>query len=161
MNCLDLLTQQHREVDSLFDQINAAATEGERYSLFEEVAEELAMHTKIEEQLFYPAVKFDDTMDILKDSVKEHLEAKRILVELMDSEPEDNTFDTKFQDLVNGIKHHVNEEENELFPKVREHFDDGQLDDLGKRMSDLMDELSKKEDIAESVQEETGAPPPI
>jgi hemerythrin superfamily protein len=157
MNCLDLLTQQHRVVDSLFDQIKAAATEGMRYSLFEQVAEALAMHAKIEEQIFYPAVKFDDTMDLLKDSVQEHLEAKRLLVDLMEAETDD-TFDTKFQDLVNGIKHHVNEEETELFPKVRQHLDDGQLDEIGNQLQALMDKLSKEEDIAENVQEETGAP---
>lgn len=160
MNCLDLLTQQHREVDSLFDQINAAATEGERYSLFEDVAEALAIHTKIEESIFYPAVKFDDTMDLLKDSVNEHLEAKRILVDLMESE-DATTFDTKFQDLVNGIKHHVNEEENELFPKVREHMNPQELDDLGNRMQSMVDEMSREEDVVGKVQEETGAPPQI
>jgi hemerythrin superfamily protein len=160
MDCIDLLTQQHREVNELFERIKVAS-ETEKYTLFEQVAEALTIHTELEEQLFYPAVKFNDTQDLLKSSFEEHQEAKDLMEEILDSEPEDHIFDAKFNDLVTAIQHHVFEEESDLFPLVLQHLDGTQRNELGARMQEMTEKLQSEEEPVDRLYDETDRPAPL
>jgi len=96
---------------------------------------ELTIHTIIEEEIFYPACKeVGVKMDDLNEAYVEHDGAKMLIAELEAGSPEDDFFDAKVKVLSEEIKHHVKEEEGELFPKVTKKIDKRGLEALGKAM---------------------------
>lgn len=118
IDAIDLLTQQHREVEELFEKLESAR--GSRpQRTFQQLAAALAAHTQLEETIFYPAVFGDDNEELLRESVEEHLVAKRLIADLMDMEPGDPQFAGKLAVLKEVVMHHVEKEEDELFPQVR------------------------------------------
>jgi len=141
MNAIDLLESQHREVEKLFSKIEKSKSDAVKGRLFEEIADKLAVHASIEEHHFYPAVKAKRTEDILLESLEEHLGIKRVLSDLLDTEPNDETFDAKIKVLTEQVSHHVKEEETELFPKVRKLLSSEQLEAIGQEMSAEQAEL--------------------
>ena len=141
MNAIELLESQHHEVDELFEQISETEDDEEVEQLFVQLADKLAIHAKIEEVHFYPAVKAASTEDILKESLEEHLAAKRTIADLLDMDPSDEMFDAKVKVLQEMIEHHVEEEESELFPKVRKLLSADQLTALAQEMTATMTEL--------------------
>jgi len=157
MNAIDLLKSQHHEVSKLFSQIEKAPTE-EKTELFEEIADKLAVHAAIEEHHFYPAVKAKRTEDILLESLEEHLGIKRVIADLLEVDAEDETFDAKVKVLKEQVEHHVEEEESDLFPKVKKLFDKEQLEAIGQEMSAEQAELEEKGDPRQAVPAETGHP---
>src|SRR5688572_10380653 len=116
MNAIEMLEAQHREVDELFQQLDETEDDEECEQLFVQLADKLAMHAKIEETHFYPAVKAARTEDILLESLEEHLAIKRCLADLVDMDVDDETFEAKLKVLQEQVEHHVEEEETELFP---------------------------------------------
>lgn len=153
-DAVDLLEGQHRDVESLFQQVRDAEPD-EIDDLFTELADQLAAHTKIEEEIFYPKVCDEDTSEILHESVDEHLAAKRVLAELLEMEYSDEQFMSKLDELEQLVNHHVQEEETELFPQVRE--GDVDLEALGQRMEKRFADLIAAEPSAE-VPNEIDAP---
>ncbi|MFP2907671.1 hemerythrin domain-containing protein [Pyxidicoccus sp. 3LFB2] len=147
MNALDLLKQQHDEVKKLFKQYEklSDSAEEKKQELFEAIADRLSAHATIEEQFFYPAAKAEDTEDLLREASEEHLSAKRIMADLLDLEPSDEEFDAKMQVLQEQIEHHVEEEETDLFKKVRKLLSKEQLEDLGVQMQQEFEELMESE----------------
>jgi hemerythrin superfamily protein len=119
VNALDLLKQQHRQVEQLFKQMKSARTVAQKRRILRELGTALTAHTRIEEQLFYPAVFGEETEEILRESVEEHLVAKRVLADLMKMQPSDEQFMGKASVLEEAVRHHVQEEENELFKRVQ------------------------------------------
>jgi hemerythrin superfamily protein len=162
MNAIDLLTQQHREVERLFGEVQQ--NDGvDRSEKLDEIADALTIHTAIEERIFYPGVKRPQTEDLLKRSVEEHLEVKRILASMLDrdAEDDDSIFNGPLQNLIKDVKDHVEEEEQQLFPAVRTFLGTDELDALGDQMTKMTQELAGEEDVSEHIYEETGAPAQI
>jgi hemerythrin superfamily protein len=159
VNALDLLKQQHDEVKALFKQFQKADGDGKE-ELFDEIADALAMHAAIEEQHFYPATKDDRTEELLQEAVEEHLSVKRIIADMLEMEPSDPQFDAKCKVLEEQVEHHVEEEERELFPKVRKGHSKQELEDLGALMEQTAEEMKDGEPRFE-VPAETGAAAPI
>ncbi|MFP2928425.1 hemerythrin domain-containing protein [Pyxidicoccus sp. 3LG] len=147
MNALDLLKQQHDEVKKLFKQYEKLADHADekRQELFEMIADRLSAHTAIEEQYFYPAAKAEDTEDLLREAAEEHLSAKRLIADLLELDADDEEFDAKMQVLQEQIDHHVEEEESDLFKKVRKLLSKEQLEDLGVQMQQEFEELMEGE----------------
>jgi hemerythrin superfamily protein len=143
LNALDLLQQQHDEVEALIERLQNETFEGhEKMLVFFELADKLAAHAAIEEQLFYPTVKARETEDILIESTFEHLAIKRVLADLMLTELEDPRFDAQIKVLGEEVQHHAREEEEgELFPKVRRLLSADELDGLGGEMLALFEQL--------------------
>lgn len=143
MNAIDMLKHQHREVEALFKQMHKATAEEPRRKLFERIADALAVHAAIEERHFYPAVKEQTTEEILLESVEEHLAVKRVIADMLQIDPGDETFAAKCKVLEDEVSHHVEEEEETLFPRVERMFDDEALESLGDAMEatqvDLLD----------------------
>lgn len=135
MNAIDLLESQHREVEKLLSRIESAKEPSEKQRLFETIADQLAVHAAIEEHQFYPAVKAKRTEDILLEALEEHVSVKRVLTDLMKTSAGDETFDAKIKVLKEQLEHHVEEEEDDLFPKVKKLLDSEQLEALGQEMS--------------------------
>ena len=161
MNAIDLLLSQHREVDELFSKIESAKSEDKKAELFDEIADKLAIHAAIEEHHFYPAVKAARTEDILLESLEEHLGIKRVLADLLDISVDDETFEAKVSVLKEQVEHHVEEEESELFPKVKKLFDKDELEAIGQAMSAEQAELEEQGAARENVRAETDAPASI
>jgi hemerythrin superfamily protein len=162
LNALDLLSAQHRNVEKLFGQIEQARG-SRKQTLFEQLADELAVHATIEEKIFYPNVKRGSTEELLQESVEEHLEVKRALADMMAMDPEDDEFDAKLSVLQEQVTHHAKEEEEgKLFPIVRKELDSDLLAALAGEMIRLMVELDEEGAPPRThIPEETAAAAPI
>lgn len=156
MNAIDLLARQHREVKALFARYEKASSLDAKRRLFEQIADDLAVHAAIEEKHFYPATKSARTDDLLQEAVEEHLQAKRLIADLLEMEVDDSQFDAKMGVLKEEIEHHVEEEESELFPQVKKLLADDELEDLGIVMEDLADEIKEDGAPRAHVPAETG-----
>jgi hemerythrin superfamily protein len=161
MNAIDLLTGQHEEVEKLFKRFEklSDSADGERREIFLMIADRLSAHAAIEEQYFYPASKAARTEEQLREAVEEHLAVKRIIADLLDMEPDDENFDAKMKVLQESVEHHVEEEESELFPKVKKLLSEDQLLALGVQMMTEFEELMESEPRNEvPAQTDTAAP---
>jgi hemerythrin superfamily protein len=161
MNAIDLLIEQHLEVDKLFKRYVKLGDDanGERRELFIMIADRLSAHGTIEEQFFYPAVKAARTEEKLLEAVEEHLLVKRIIADLLEMEPDDENFDAKMKVLQENVEHHVNEEETDLFPMVKKILSEDQLFALGVQMMSEFEELMETEPRNElPMQTDTAAP---
>ena len=141
VNAVDMLESQHREVEELFAKLDKSDRAERKQKLFMEIADKLAVHASIEEQVFYPAVKARRTEDILLESLEEHLGIKRVLADLIDIDATDETFDAKAKVLKEQVEHHVGEEEDDLFPKVKKIFDQETLIAIAQEMTSLQETL--------------------
>lgn len=145
MDAIELLKSQHREVEKIFEMIEKAKGGSEKAALFRDVANALAGHAKIEEEIFYPGVMKTDTQDLLREAVEEHLSVKRVISDLLATSADDESFDAKVKVLKEQVQHHVDEEEGELFPKVKKQFSSDELGDMGSAMEALFAELEDGE----------------
>ena len=160
MDAIELLETQHKEVEKLFKQIEKAGEDGKQ-DLFEQLADDLAVHAAIEEKHFYPATKGARTEELLHEAVEEHLSVKRLVADLMEMSPNDAQFDAKLKVLQEQVEHHVEEERKELFPKVRKMLKKDELEDLGVVMEDMVEELKASGSPRASVPAETGEAAPL
>lgn len=161
MNAIRMLKQQHREVAKLFKQLDGSRSDETRQSTFEEIADALAVHAAIEERHFYPAVKRQQTEDILLESVEEHLQIKRAIADLLEMDAGDDDFEAKAKVLQEDVEHHVEEEETSLFPKVEKLFDEEALVALGEEMEATQEELKREGNPRDAIPGETDAAAPI
>lgn len=161
MNAIKMLKQQHREVEKLFKQFEAAKSAKQRREVFNEIADALAIHATIEERHFYPSVKQKQTEDLLLESVEEHLEIKRVIADLLEMEAGDDSFDAKVTVLQEDVQHHVEEEEGELFPKVEKLFAAEDLEAIGEAMAETADELKREGNPRDAIPGETDAAAPL
>jgi hypothetical protein len=140
-----LLKADHRMVESLFGQFEAAKGDGKKKALAEQICLELTVHTKVEEDIFYPACAGAVEEDLLKEAYVEHDGAKVLIAEIEVGGPDDEFYDAKVKVLSEMIQHHVEEEEKRvegMFAQARKAGLD--LDDLGERMA-----AEKKQLVAE------------
>lgn len=161
MSAIDLLKSQHREVEKLFEQFESAKGDDQKERLFVTIADKLAIHATIEEKIFYPEVRARRTEDILLESLEEHVQIKRVLSDLLDMECSDERFDSTMKVLKEQVEHHVEEEENDLMPKVSKLFDKDTLEMLAQNMKSLEEELEEKGDPRKAVPGETEEAPPL
>ena len=143
-----LIKRDHKKVEGLFDKFNNAKTPDAKKKVCEQVIQELEVHTKLEEEIFYPAVrKHIGEEDMLEEAKQEHQEAKQIIAELKKGGMDDEEFESKFAELVEGVQHHVQEEEGEMLPKVEQSEMDLQEygDEMTQRKSELMKQNSKSQ----------------
>lgn len=142
-DAIDLLVSQHNEVKGLFkqfDDLGERATTSKK-KLANEICEQLIMHTAIEEEIFYPALReaSKEMKDMIDEAVVEHASAKDLIAQVQEMEPGEDLYDAKVTVLGEYIEHHVDEEEEEMFPKVRKLGLD--LEALGAEMAARRDEL--------------------
>lgn len=161
MNAIVMLELQHREVEDLFEEMASAESPDERFTVFTQLADALAIHAAIEEKHFYPAVNKRPTMDILLDSVEEHLEIKRLIADLLTTDPRDENFDAKLVVLQGDVEHHVREEENELFPRVKRLFDERTLNAVGASMAETQLEMRRAGNPRDAIAGQTDIAAPL
>jgi hemerythrin superfamily protein len=155
IDAVDMLEGQHREVEDLFEKLEKAGGGAGKRKLFTELADNLAIHATIEERDFYPVVKAKRTEAILLESLEEHLGIKRVLADLLAIDVDDETFDAKVKVLKEQVEHHVKEEEDDLFPKVRKILDDETLIAIAQQMTATQEELIAKGSPRDAVPFET------
>src|SRR5687768_6211842 len=134
MDAVDLLLQQHQQMERLLAKTLEVEEPAERKRRFTEIADQLTLHITSEEEVFYPAVKASRTEDILLESLEEHLSLKRLLADLLPLDVAAPTFEPKFKVLMEQAEHHHDEEEKHLFPKVSKLIDAAQREALGMEM---------------------------
>jgi hemerythrin superfamily protein len=164
MDAIDLLISQHREMEALFKQVKQVLDSGDTGAtkkLFAEVADKLTTHIASEEEIFYPAVRAKRTEDILLESLEEHLSLKRLLADLLQLQPSEQTFEPKFKVLKEQAEHHHKEEEEHLFPKVSKLLDAGARTTLAQEIMELQDRLHAEGKPRQAVMAETGAAAPL
>jgi hemerythrin superfamily protein len=161
MSAIDMLESQHREVEDLFEEFEKARSAAKKHDVFFQIADKLAVHAAIEEKHFYPAAKAKDTEDQLVEAAEEHLSVKRIIADLLVMETVDETFEAKVKVLQEQVEHHVEEEEDELFPKVEKLLDDETLLALEAEMTATQEQLLAKGNPRDQVPAETTEAAPI
>lgn len=160
MNAIELLKNQHREVEKLFAQYEKLTHHDRKAKVCASISDNLAAHATVEEKIFYPAVYVGDLKDLLKEAVEEHLAAKRLIADLLAMAPSDGNFDAKVKVLKEQIEHHVEEEEEEMFPKVEKNMTKEELLALGEKMEAMFDSLMEG-NPREDVPAETSEAAPI
>src|SRR5882672_11432348 len=135
MNALELLKTDHQKVKELFKKAEGANAERQK-QLFEQIKKELETHTRIEEMIFYPAVKQTDELEkMVLESLEEHKQVKTLLREMENLTSDSEKFEPKLKVLMENVEHHaVEEEEGKMFPKVRKFMKPAELEELGKEL---------------------------
>jgi iron-sulfur cluster repair protein YtfE (RIC family) len=141
MNAIDLLEKQHRKVEAIFKKLEGGRAT-DPAALVEELANNLAAHMAIEQDLFYPAIVAVDPQ-LVSESFEEHSLAEIAIKRLLATKPDDDAFKARVTAAKELIEHHVGEEEDDLFKKVRKAMGREQLEELGKKMKEQFDEVNE------------------
>jgi hemerythrin superfamily protein len=141
-DAIAMLIADHKKVKSLFEQYEALGdrSKANKKKIAAQICLELTVHTHIEEEIFYPAVRgpIKDN-DLMDEALVEHAGAKDLIAQISEMDPGDDLYDAKIKVLSEQIEHHVGEEEDEMFPKARKANVD--LVALGQQMAARKDEL--------------------
>lgn len=139
-DALSLLRADHQMVQQLFDKYEKTRGEDRKGALAEQICNELTVHAQIEEEIFYPAAREAiREKDLVDEATVEHQSAKDLIAQIEGGKAGQELFDAKVKVLGEYIKHHVKEEQNELFPQVRKTKLD--LRELGERLQARKQEL--------------------
>ena len=139
MDAITLLKDDHKTVEKLFKELEKAGDRAvkTKRKLADQVIEELTTHAYIEETVFYPAARkaVPDTAGHVLESIEEHHVVVWMLSELAGMDPADERFTAKVTVLIENVRHHVKEEEQDFFPEVRKAMDRKALQQLGEEMA--------------------------
>jgi hemerythrin superfamily protein len=144
-DAIALLRADHALVEDLFSQFEKAREDKRKQSLAIRICMELKIHTTIEEEIFYPATRevLPKEEDLLDEAKVEHDSAKELIAQIESGQPSDDLWEAKVTVLSEYIKHHVKEEQTEMFPKVRKTKLD--LKALGEQL------LARKQQLMEQM----------
>ena len=139
MDGIVLLKEDHKTVEGLFKEFEKTkdtATAAQKRTLVDQIITELTTHAFIEETILYPAARTDvpDTTEHVLESVEEHHVVAWLLSELQNVDPTVETFDAKVTVLIENVRHHVKEEEEDWFPEVRKALGRSRLVELGEEV---------------------------
>ena len=157
MDAIEMLLADHRNVEQLFKQyeklVEDEGSYNEKEALAATICAELTVHAQVEEEIFYPAARdILDDEDLVDEAVVEHASAKDLIAQLADMAPDDDLYDAKIKVLSELIEHHVEEEEDEMFQKLKK----ARLDTaaLGPQMAQRKEELVEELGISAEVTED-------
>ena len=137
-DAIALLKEDHQRVKDLFAQYEATSNAEAKGTLAQEVFVELETHAQLEENIFYPSVneETDKGPELVKESLQEHETVKQLIAALRQMGPQSAEFDAKFHELMQNVEHHVEEEENDMFPLAEAQLAED-LEELGEEMQAL------------------------
>jgi len=138
-DAIALLKQDHREVEAMFEQFEQLDSKPEKAKLAAKICLALTVHALIEEALLYPPAHEEIEEDLVDEAIVEHNGAKQLIAEIEAMKPSEHLYDAKVKVLSEYVKHHVKEEENEMFPQLRSSGID--LEDLGEQLMQRKVEL--------------------
>jgi hemerythrin superfamily protein len=147
VDALTMLKEDHRKVDDLFAIYESAGDCATKQQIASQIFAALELHAQLEEQVFYPAYEAQagkDGTQLIANSRLDHEKVKELMIELQGIDLDEAEFEAKFTELMDTVQHHVDEEEQEMFPEAEQILAD-QLDDLMVQMVDLQQQrlLSK------------------
>ena len=165
-SAIDMLLQDHKRVQKLFkdfEKVDRGDEDAVR-ELVETTCLELQIHSMLEEEIFYPAVRAQaqaDSEELLNEAEVEHEAADDLIAKLHELEPDDAMYCAYFSVLAEYVKHHVREEEHELFPRVAQMKLDLQKlgEDMRLRREELFAEMEREDDESEEAQHGLSAQP--
>ncbi len=136
----ELIQNDHRIVEKLFGQYETKGSDEDRRFILDELTRELSTHTEMEETIAYPA--FREALgtagnELLEEAYREHQEVKTILEELATRDPREPEFDAKMKLLMEQVRHHVKEEEDEMLLEVERAMSEEKRSELGDRMMEF------------------------
>ncbi len=140
----DLIRMDHTKVDTLFGQIMGSNDAQKIQEFYGQLHKDLSVHAEAEEQVVYPAVRsyYEDTQELYD----EQAEMKQLLEKIKSLSPSSSEFKAKIEELMSAVKSHVNQEEGEMFPKIRDNFSDEQQKHMATEFktakSKLQDQLA-------------------
>lgn len=150
MDAIKLLTQDHEAIRKLLGELAESSTRAtrKRADLLAQIAHELEAHTKIEEEIFYPAFKAAGKAEEAKmyfEALEEHRAAgELVLPDLLQTPPESEKFSGRAKVLKELVEHHADEEEKEMFKHAKRLMDTAQLKELGERLANRKAELMEQ-----------------
>lgn len=119
-DAIGLLRADHQLVSGLFAQYEKARSTPKKMELVSQICAELTVHAQVEEEIFYPAVKQAlKDKELIPEATVEHATLKDLIAQVEGVAPDGEMFDAKIKVLSEYVKHHVKEEENEIFPKAK------------------------------------------
>ncbi|MET0357598.1 MAG: hemerythrin domain-containing protein [Cellvibrio sp.] len=138
-----LLRADHKLVNDLFSEYEKSRSSVRKKQIVSMICKELTVHAQIEEEIFYPAVKAAlKDKELIPEATVEHATLKDLIAQVKDVEPSGEAFDAKIKVLSEYVKHHVKEEQNEIFPKAKESALD--LTEIGAQLTARKAELLEK-----------------
>lgn len=142
MNAVDMLISDHRRVEKLFNEYKNPTNTSEKWDAAQQALMELQVHSKLEEEIFYPALRSraSELQDIVAEGYQEHATVDNLIMELKAMQPGDQRFASKFQELMQDVQHHVQEEETEMLPDARQKLG-SEADQLGHEMTQRKEQL--------------------
>jgi hemerythrin superfamily protein len=145
MDAIKMLKDDHKKVKALFRDYEAAGDSAYKANgrIANEVFSELEVHTMLEEEIFYPAVKKradEEGQDLIDEGIEEHHVVKILIEELKELTPDDDAFDAKFKVLTENVEHHIEEEEGEMLPDAKKKLGE-EIESLGDEMDARRQEL--------------------
>ena len=148
MDAITLLKNDHRDVEKLFKTFERVGERARKTKadVVDAIISELSVHAQAEEQVMYPAIRaaVPEAEDMVLESLEEHHIVKWVLSELEDMSPDDERFAAKVTVLIENVRHHIDEEEHDLFPRVRAALSRKQLADLGVMLEQAKKTASKR-----------------
>jgi hemerythrin-like domain-containing protein len=151
MNAIQLLKEDHKKVSGIFEQLEPTTERAEktRTELFGKLKQELDIHARIEEAIFYPAIKqAAETREIVLEGFEEHHVIKMLLKELDEVPVDTEQWTAKLKVLKENVEHHVEEEEGEMFPNAKDVLEEEQLNQLGAQMEEMKKQLQTQTQTA-------------
>lgn len=140
-NAIQMLRQDHKKVQELIERFEQGS-DAEKEQICEQTLHELEVHAALEEELFYPAAKEHvDEEEQIDQALEEHHVAKLLLSELKKMGLKDERFEAKYKVLAESVKHHIEEEESEIFPMIESSLDG---EELGQEMQARKEKLQQK-----------------
>ena len=140
MNVLKLLKKDHSNVQSLFAKFDRTgkSSHEKKGELFEKIKRELQIHSRAEEEIFYPALKSlnGEGRRLVTEALKEHRDVDELLTQISRLTPADKNFDEKMETLIENVDHHVAEEEGEIFRVAEENYSQEELEELGRQIEE-------------------------
>ena len=140
-HAISILKKDHDRVKKLFDEFEKTEERAAREKIIEEAVTDLKLHAMVEEEIFYPAVRQEVGDDLMNEADEEHHVAKVLIAELDARKGDQGHHDAKFTVLAESVRHHIKEEEGEMFPKAKGL--DLDFEAIGQRMLQRKRELLK------------------
>jgi len=156
-NAINLLKKDHENVKKLLSDLESTTARGakKRQQLLDTIESELEVHTRIEEEIFYPAFeqagRKEDDSELYFEAREEHRLVDDVLPKLKECDPGSTEFGGKATVLKDLVEHHAEEEEKEMFPRMRKLLSNEELEELGERMEERKKQLSKEANGARAV----------
>jgi hemerythrin superfamily protein len=159
MDAQELLVADHNRIRGLFKRCTTAEAADDTTAmapLVDKIVEELTIHTTIEEEIYYPTVRdlSDEVRDVVAEGIQEHHVAKQLIEELRGLEAGGEEWVAKVKVLIEGVEHHAEEEEKEMFPGVKRVMSSDDLTALGERLTRRKRDLGVADPLIDLTKEE-------